>query len=73
MQAPRTRHGLYGTAYGSLSDIRLKGDIRDAEVQDATKVIEAMQIHSFERKDSHKKYKIGFIADASNCKLLTDL
>lgn len=47
----------------ALSDIRLKGDIRDAEVQDATKVIEAMQIHSFERKDSHKKYKIGFIAD----------
>ena len=47
----------------ALSDIRLKGDIRDAEVQDATKVIEAMQIRSFERKDSHKKYKIGFIAD----------
>lgn len=47
----------------ALSDIRLKGDIRDTEVQDATKVIEAMQIRSFERKDSHKKYKIGFIAD----------
>ena len=47
----------------ALSDIRLKGDIRDTEVEDATKVIEAMQIRSFERKDSHKKYKIGFIAD----------
>lgn len=47
----------------ALSDIRLKDDIRDTEVQDATKVIEAMQIRSFERKDSHKKYKIGFIAD----------
>lgn len=47
----------------SLSDIRLKGDIRDTEVEDATKVIESMKIRSFERKDSHKKYKIGFIAD----------
>ena len=47
----------------ALSDIRLKDDIRDTEVQDATKVIEAMKIRSFERKDSHKKYKIGFIAD----------
>ena len=47
----------------ALSDIRLKGDIRDTEVEDATKVIESMKIHSFERKDSHKKYKIGFIAD----------
>ena len=42
----------------ALSDIRLKG-----EVEDATKVIESMKIRSFERKDSHKKYKIGFIAD----------
>ena len=49
-----------GTA---LSDIRLKGNIRDTEVENATKVIESMKIHSFERKDSHKKYKIGFIAD----------
>lgn len=47
----------------ALSDIRLKGDIRDTEVEDATKVIESMKIRSFERKDSHKKYKIGFIAD----------
>ena len=47
----------------ALSDIRLKGDIRDTEVEDATKVIELMKIRSFERKDSHKKYKIGFIAD----------
>ena len=47
----------------ALSDIRLKGNIRDTEVEDATKVIESMKIHSFERKDSHKKYKIGFIAD----------
>ena len=35
----------------------------DTKVEDATKVIESMKIHSFERKDSHKKYKIGFIAD----------
>ena len=47
----------------ALSDIRLKGNIRDTEVENATKVIESMKIHSFERKDSHKKYKIGFIAD----------
>lgn len=47
----------------ALSDIRLKGNIRDTEVEDATKVIESMKIRSFERKDSHKKYKIGFIAD----------
>ena len=47
----------------ALSDIRLKGDVRDTKVEDATKVIESMKIHSFERKDSHKKYKIGFIAD----------
>lgn len=47
----------------ALSDIRLKGDIKDTEVEDATKVIESMKIRSFERKDSHKKYKIGFIAD----------
>ena len=47
----------------ALSDIRLKGDIRDTEVENATKVIESMKIRSFERKDSHKKYKIGFIAD----------
>ena len=47
----------------ALSDIRLKGDIRDTEVEDAKKVIESMKIRSFERKDSHKKYKIGFIAD----------
>ena len=47
----------------ALSDIRLKGNIRDTEVENATKVIESMKIRSFERKDSHKKYKIGFIAD----------
>ena len=47
----------------ALSDIRLKGNIKDTEVEDATKVIESMKIRSFERKDSHKKYKIGFIAD----------
>ena len=47
----------------ALSDVRLKGDVRDTKVEDATKVIESMKIHSFERKDSHKKYKIGFIAD----------
>ena len=47
----------------ALSDIRLKGNIRDTKVENATKVIESMKIHSFERKDSHKKYKIGFIAD----------
>lgn len=47
----------------ALSDIRLKGDVRDTKVEDAIKVIESMKIHSFERKDSHKKYKIGFIAD----------
>ena len=47
----------------ALSDIRLKGNIRDTEVENATKVIESMKICSFERKDSHKKYKIGFIAD----------
>ena len=47
----------------ALSDIRLKGDVRDTKVEDATKVIESMKIRSFERKDSHKKYKIGFIAD----------
>ena len=47
----------------ALSDIRLKGNIRDTEVEDATKVIESMKIRSFERKDSHKKYKIGFISD----------
>lgn len=47
----------------ALSDIRLKGDIKDTEVEDATKIIESMKIRSFERKDSHKKYKIGFIAD----------
>lgn len=47
----------------ALSDIRLKDNLRETEVKNATKVIESMKIHSFERKDSHKKYKIGFIAD----------
>lgn len=47
----------------ALSDIRLKDNLREAEVKNATKVIESMKIRSFERKDSHKKYKIGFIAD----------
>lgn len=44
-------------------EIGTKGNIRDTEVENATKVIESMKIRSFERKDSHKKYKIGFIAD----------
>lgn len=47
----------------ALSDIRLKDNLRETEVKNATKVIESMKIRSFERKDSHKKYKIGFIAD----------
>ena len=47
----------------ALSDIRLKEQIEDTEVRDAMKIINSMKIHSFVRKDSRKKYKIGFIAD----------
>ncbi len=47
----------------ALSDIRLKADIQDTEVDNAMSIIKAMQIRSFRRKDTHKKYKIGFIAD----------
>lgn len=47
----------------ALSDIRLKEHIEDAKVQDAMKIIRMMKTHSYIRKDSHKKYKIGFVAD----------
>ena len=47
----------------ALSDIRLKEHIKDTEVQDAIKIIRMMKTHSYIRKDSHKKYKIGFVAD----------
>lgn len=47
----------------ALSDIRLKEHIEDAEVQDAMKIIRMMKTHSYIRKDSRKKYKIGFVAD----------
>lgn len=47
----------------ALSDIRLKTDIKEPEVANAMDVINTMQLHSFTRKDSHEKYRIGFIAD----------
>lgn len=47
----------------ALSDIRLKTDIKEPEVTNAMDVINTMQLHSFTRKDSHEKYRIGFIAD----------
>lgn len=47
----------------ALSDIRLKTDIKEPEVTNAMNVINTMQLHSFTRKDSHEKYRIGFIAD----------
>lgn len=47
----------------ALSDIRLKTDIKEPEVINAMDVINTMQLHSFTRKDSHERYRIGFIAD----------
>ena len=47
----------------ALSDIRLKIDIREPEVASAMDVINTMQLHSFTRKDSQERYRIGFIAD----------
>lgn len=47
----------------ALSDIRLKTDIKEPEVANAMDVINTMQLHSFTRKDSREKYRIGFIAD----------
>lgn len=47
----------------ALSDIRLKTDIKEPEVTNAMDVINTMQLHSFTRKDSHERYRIGFIAD----------
>lgn len=56
-------YSLGQTCSKALSDIRLKMDIKEPEVANAMDVINTMQLHSFTRKDSHERYRIGFIAD----------
>ena len=56
----------FGTARyctGSTSDIRLKDNINNVEVMDALSVVNSIQLHSFDWKDSGEHQRIGFIAD----------
>lgn len=53
-----------GTLAIASSDIRLKDNIKDTEVENAMETINQIKLHSFDWNDgSHPHQKIGFIAD----------
>ena len=45
------------------SDIRLKTNIKDAEIKDALSLINSIKLHAFDWKDSGAHQRIGFVAD----------
>ena len=47
----------------STSDIRLKKNVEDCEVEDALSVINQIKLHSFDWLHTNEHQKIGFIAD----------
>ena len=64
--------GQWGTAGGSYtitdflpptSDIRLKKNVEDCEVEDALSVINRIKLHSFDWLHTDEHQRIGFIAD----------
>lgn len=64
--------GQWGTAGGAYtitdflpptSDIRLKKNVEDCEVEDALSVINRIKMHSFDWLHTDEHQKIGFIAD----------
>ena len=61
--------GTTGTTYNthdfiaSASDIRLKKNVEDCEVEDALSVINRIKLHSFDWLHTDEHQRIGFIAD----------
>lgn len=58
----RAEDGNYNVKPDS-SDIRLKENLREVEVEDALSLIEKIKLHSFDWKSDGSHCKIGFIAD----------
>ena len=63
------QNGTAGSSYAwrnfsvSSSDIRLKKNVEDCEVDDALSVINQIQMHSFDWLHTEEHQRIGFIAD----------
>ena len=60
------RYDTYGESFyikPDSSDIRLKENLREVEVEDALSLIEEIKLHSFDWKSDGSHQKIGFIAD----------
>ena len=58
----KAEDGVYNVKPDS-SDIRLKENLREVEVEDALSLIEEIKLHSFDWKSDGSHCKIGFIAD----------
>ena len=64
-----SQNGTAGSSYGwhsftvSSSDIRLKKNVEDCEVEDALSVINRIKMHSFDWLHTDEHQRIGFIAD----------
>lgn len=59
IQLPHTA----GIVQVSTSDVRMKNNIKDAEVSDALSLINSIKLHSFDWRQNKKHQSIGFIAD----------
>lgn len=60
------RYDTYGENFyikPDSSDIRLKGNLGEVEVEDALSLIEKIKLHSFDWKSDGSHQRIGFIAD----------
>lgn len=60
------RYDTYGESFyikPDSSDIRLKENLREVEVEDALSLIEEIKLHSFDWKSDGSHQKIGFVAD----------
>ena len=64
-----SQNGTAGSSYAwrnfsvSSSDIRLKKNVEDCEVEDALSVINQIRMHSFDWLHTDEHQRIGFIAD----------
>lgn len=60
------RYDTYGESFyikPDSSDIRLKENLREVEVEDALSLIKEIKLHSFDWKSDGSHQKIGFVAD----------